>query len=173
MNARNKKFKNAAYKNRKSKEGGGGSEDDGLSGIVEKKVVTAVRREIRMGKEDLFKDAYGLAGLEEYLVGGQFELLLDEKYYEVGRKYYIKSCEKGHPLGQFAAALMYLQGSLGQSVDEVLGVEIMSRAAKAGCGPALYNKGRWLNWLMEGTFGQQKDERRPTRCSTEPSRILC
>lgn len=38
--------------------------------------------------------------------------------------------------------------------QDFLGVEIMSRAAKAGCGPALYHKGAWL---MEGAFMQEKD----------------
>jgi len=162
MNARNKKSKNASYKNRKSKAsasgnaGGDGSQVT-LPGLVEKELVVAIRRDIKRGKEDLFKDAYGMAGLEDYLVGGQFEKLADEKYHEVGRKYYQKSCDKGHPLGQFAVALMYLQGSMGQSVDESLGVEMMSRAAKVGCGPALYNKGRWI---MDGIFQQQKDAKK-------------
>ena len=130
MNSRNKKSKNASYKNRKNKAsgsaGGDGSQDT-LSGLVEKELVMGIRRDIKRGKEDVIKDAYGMAGLEDYLVGGQFEKLGDEKYYEVGRKYYQKSCEKGHPLGQFAMALMYLQGSMGMSVDELLGVEMMSR----------------------------------------------
>ena len=38
----------------------------------EKDVVTATRRDIRMGKEDFLKDAYGKAGLEEYLIGHHF-----------------------------------------------------------------------------------------------------
>jgi len=163
MNARNKKSKNASYKNRKNKAsghaGGDGSQDT-LPGLVEKEMVMAVRRDIKRGKEDLIKDAYGMAGLEDYLVGGQFEKLADENYYETGRKYYQKSCEKGHPLGQFAVALMYLQGSMGQSVDESLGVEMMSRAAKAGCGPALYNKGKWL---LDGTFQQPKDAKKANK----------
>lgn len=163
MNSRNKKSKNASYKNRKNKASSGGGGDvshETLSGLVEKELVMAIRRDIKRGKDDLIKEAYGMAGLEDYLVGGQFEKLGDEKYYEVGRKYYQKSCEKGHPLGQFAVALMYLQGSLGQSVDELLGVEMMSRAAKAGCGPALYNKGKWL---LDGTFQQPKDAKKANK----------
>lgn len=154
MNARNKKSKNTAYKNRKNKLA---AEEISLdTSSSEKDVVTAIRRDIKIGKEDLLKDAYGVAGLEEYLVGSHFEqlALIDDKYNEIGKKYHQRSCEKGHPLGQYATALTYLQGSLGQSKDESLGVEIMSRAAKVGCGPALYNKGVWL---MDGTFMQPKD----------------
>jgi len=162
MNARNKKSLNTGYKNRKNKSSSAtsGNISEPLVGIVEKDVVMTVRKDIKRGKEELLKNAYGESGLEEYLVGGQFENLNEEAFYELGRKYYQKSCEKGHPLGQFAVALTYLQGSLGQAKDEKLGVEMMSRAAKAGCGPALFNKGRWL---LEGMFGQQKDARKANK----------
>ena len=73
MNARNKKSKNTAYKNRKNKLAADQiSLDDSSS---EKDVVTAIRRDIKMGKHDFLKDAYGKAGLEEYLVGRHFERL--------------------------------------------------------------------------------------------------
>merc|ERR1719394_1268944 len=112
MNARNKKSKNTAYKNRKNKLAADQiSLDDSSS---EKDVVTAIRRDIKMGKHDFLKDAYGKAGLEEYLVGSHFGrlALTDDKYKEIGKKYYQRSCDKGHPLGQYAIALTYLQGSL-------------------------------------------------------------
>ena len=57
-----------------------------------------------MGKQDFLKDAYGKAGLEEYLVGSHFEELNDDKYNVIGKKYYQRSCDKGHPLGQYAWA---------------------------------------------------------------------
>eukprot|EP00092_Neocalanus_flemingeri_P022286 GFUD01024166.1.p1 GENE.GFUD01024166.1~~GFUD01024166.1.p1 ORF type:complete len:597 (+),score=169.12 GFUD01024166.1:50-1840(+) len=157
MKARNKKSLNAGYKNRKNK---AGDSTTTVAGVLEKDVVMAVRKEITRGREDLIKNAYGNSGLEEYLVGTQFEKLEEETFFELGRKYYQKSCDKGHPLGQFAVALMHMQGSLGQSKDEELGVEMMNRAAKARCGPALYNKGRWH---LEGIFGQEQDAKKANK----------
>lgn len=157
MKARNKKSLNAAYKNRKNNFNSENIQNDEnkntiTEGIIEKDVVMAVRARIKRGKEKLMVDAYGNMGLEEYLVGSEFEKLKQDNFKKIARKYYQKSCEKGHPLGQFAMALVYLQEV--EFKDEKLGVEGMSKAAKAGCGPALFNKGMWL---MEGLYGQKED----------------
>ena len=93
----------------------------------------------------------------EYLVGsdldprpGQINVLGPQG----AKKYYERSASKGHPMGQFALALVYLQGTHQTDKNYEIGSNLMKSSAKQGFGPALYNRARWL---IDGTMGCKKD----------------
>jgi len=102
-------------------------------------------------------DRYGKEGLEEFLMGSKLDSqpgLLDPS---VAKKYYIRSVEKGHALGQLNMALIYVQGTHETEKDEKKAVKLMKLSANQGCASALYNKAKWL---LDGTMGEEKNPKK-------------
>jgi len=129
-------------------------------GFLEEQIVNKVKKQISNQDDPgvkAIRDKYGEEGLLEYLVGsdldprpGQTNVLGPQ----VAKKYYERSASKGHPMGQFALSLVYLQGTHQTDKDYEIGSNLMKSSAKQGFGPALYNRARWL---IDGTMGCKKD----------------
>jgi len=132
-------------------------------GFLEEQAIKQVQKTISSGKDaevNKILDRYGKEGLEEYLIASDLDprpgkqSVLDPS---VAKKYYMMSADKGHALGQFSMALMYLQGTHGTEKDEKTAVKLMKLSANQGCASALYNRAKWF---IDGTMDQEKNPKK-------------